>query len=83
MLSLRYHCKRVYPNPTNDLLTIETESPDHYMIEITSLNGKQILMGEMEGTIHQIDLSYLQKGVYIITIRSKDFVTTRKIPVNF
>ena len=33
----------------------------------------------MEGSSHQIDLSSFQKGVYIISIRSKDFVTTEKI----
>ena len=70
---------KIYPNPTNNLLTIETEYPDHYSINITTLNGQQILTGEMEGITHQIDLSSFQKGVYFITIRSKDFVTTRKI----
>ena len=24
-----------YPNPTNDILTIETEKPDHYSVDIT------------------------------------------------
>jgi hypothetical protein len=33
----------------------------------------------MEGTTQQLDLSSFQSGVYFITIRSKDFVTTRKI----
>ena len=70
---------RLYPNPTDNLLTIETKYPDHFSIEITTLNGQQILIGEMEGTLHQIDLSTFQKGIYFITIRSKDFVTTRKI----
>lgn len=69
----------IYPNPTNSQFTIETDNPDHYSIEITSLNGQQILTGEMEGTTHQIDLSSFQKGVYFITVRSDDFVTTRKI----
>lgn len=69
----------IYPNPTNSLLTIETVVADHYSIEITALNGQQILIGEMEGTSYQIDLSSFQKGVYFITIRSLDFVTTRKI----
>jgi hypothetical protein len=69
----------VYPNPTNNLLTIETESPDRYSIIITTLNGQQILIEEMEGSSHQIDLSPFKKGVYFITIRSEDFVTTRKI----
>ncbi len=69
----------IYPNPTNNQLTIEAEYADHYSIEIISLNGQQILMGEMEGTTNQIDLSSFRKGVYFITIRSKDFVVTEKI----
>jgi len=69
----------IFPNPTNDLLTIETYNSDHYSIEITSMNGQVIYSTEMEGTSHQIDLSSFQKGVYFITIRSKDFVKTEKI----
>jgi hypothetical protein len=69
----------IYPNPVYNLLTIETEISDHYSIEILSPNGQQILSGEMEGTTRQIDLSSFQKGVYFITIRSKDFVTKKKI----
>ena len=43
------------------------------------MNGHQILFEEMEGPNHQLDLSSFQNGVYFITIRSKDFVTCRKI----
>ncbi|MCP4312343.1 MAG: T9SS type A sorting domain-containing protein [Bacteroidetes bacterium] len=70
---------RIYPNPTDGILTINTENPNNTSIEITSLNGQKILIGEMEGTSHQLDLSPFQKGVYFITIRSKDFVTIKKI----
>jgi hypothetical protein len=70
---------RIYPNPTNNQLTIETEKSDRYSIEITSMNGQLIQSGTFTGTTHQIDLSSFQKGVYLITIRSKDFVTTKKI----
>jgi hypothetical protein len=69
----------IYPNPTNSFLTIETGYPNTSHIEITSLNGQLILNKEMNGTTDQIDLSSFQKGVYFITIRSKDFVTTRKV----
>jgi len=69
----------VYPNPTNNFITIETEYPDHYSINITSLNGQLIHSEKMEGTSHQLDLSSFPKGFYLITIRSKDFVTSRKI----
>ena len=46
---------------------------------VTSTNGQVIHSSTMEGNAHQIDLSSLQSGVYIITISSKDFVETRKI----
>jgi len=70
---------RIYPNPTNTFLTIETGITDQYQIEIISLNGQVLFAREMEGATHQIDLFSLQKGVYFITIRSKGFVTTRKM----
>jgi len=69
----------IFPNPTADLITIESDKADRIEILITSLNGQLILSREMEGTTHQLDLSSFEKGVYFITIRSQDFVTTRKI----
>lgn len=68
-----------YPNPTNDLLTIETEQSYNYSLEIISLNGQLIFNTELEGTTHQIDISSFQKGVYLISISSDDFVKTKKI----
>ncbi len=70
---------RIYPNPTNDILTIETGNVGQHSIEINSLNGQLIYQTIWKEPSHQIDLSSFQKGVYFITIRSKDFVTTRKI----
>jgi len=69
----------IFPNPANDRLSIGTDNPDHYSINIIPLNGQLIYSSTMEGTTHQIDLSSFQKGIYFITIRSKDFVITRKI----
>jgi hypothetical protein len=69
----------IYPNPTNNLLTIKSDNPDRCSVEITSLNGQLVYGGEMEGSSFQIDLTSFQKGVYFITIGSKDFVITRKI----
>jgi hypothetical protein len=69
----------IYPNPTNDLLTIETNQPDQHFIEITSLNGQLQYTDRMEGPTHQIDLSSLEKGLYFITIRFREHVRTEKI----
>lgn len=69
----------IYPNPTNSMLTIESAVSNLHCIDITSLNGQSLFREVLKGTTHQIDLSSFQRGVYFITIRSKDFVTTRKI----
>ena len=69
----------IFPNPTDGILTIETGSIDQCAIEITTLNGQLIYKTNMEGTSNQIDLSSYKQGIYIITIRSEDFVTTKKI----
>jgi hypothetical protein len=69
----------IYPNPTIGLLTIETSQPDPHFIEISSLNGRLLCNDRMEGPTHQIDLSSFKKGLYFITIRSRDNVWTEKI----
>jgi hypothetical protein len=69
----------VYPNPAYDIITIRSAQPEHMSVEITSPKGQLISIQEMDGTTLQLDLSSFQKGVYLITIRSQDFVITRKI----
>ena len=44
------------------------------MINVT---GKIIL--QMTGYIEQIDISNIPPGVYLISVKSKDFVSTKKI----
>ena len=51
----------------------------NYNIDITTLNGQLIYSKELQGTENQLNLSSYAGGVYFITVRSKDFVTTRKI----
>ena len=76
---LRTGKPNIYPNPVSDLLIIEFNQLDEYTAEITSLNGRLLLNHKVQEPIYQIDLSSLHKGVYFITIRSKDFVSTRII----
>jgi len=69
---------RIFPNPANNLLTIEKEKPDRYSFEITSLNGQKIQSGTYAGQSQQIDISSFQGGIYLITIQSQDHVITKK-----
>jgi len=69
----------VYPNPANEFITIRSAYPAYMTVEITSINGQLITSKKMNGTTLQLDLSSFGKGVYFITIRSKDFLTTRML----
>ncbi|MFC2081077.1 T9SS type A sorting domain-containing protein [Bacteroidota bacterium] len=69
----------IYPNPTNNLLSIETDNSESLTIEIHSLNGKLFYRTKGEGPSFQIDLSSFQKGLYFITVSSRDYVRTEKI----
>lgn len=69
----------IYPVPANDWLTVETELSAPYTIAITSMNGQLLYNGEVKRNLHRIDLSAFRDGIYFITIRSEDSVTTSKI----
>jgi Leucine-rich repeat (LRR) protein len=69
----------IFPNPCRDILSIDTGIPDFYHIQITSLNGQVIQTATLEGKNLQMDLSPFPKGVYVLTIHSTDFITTKKI----
>ncbi|MDX2413858.1 MAG: T9SS type A sorting domain-containing protein [Bacteroidales bacterium] len=69
----------IFPNPTNKLIMVQFDDSNLYSVEIISLNGVELFSENFVGNSHLIDLSSFQKGVYFITIRSKDFVTTRKV----
>ena len=52
---------------------------EQYTIEITSLNGNIVYRKELEGPIQEINISSFEKGLYFLTIWSRDFVVTKKI----
>jgi hypothetical protein len=67
------------PNPVRKLLHVETEKSGEYTTEISSLNGHMLYRHKTEGSDLIIDLTTFRKGVYFITIRSKNLMITRKI----
>lgn len=69
----------IYPNPVRDLLNIHAGSMEIHRVEISSISGQILQSFNMDQTTFQLNLSYFQKGIYVITIQSQDFVTTRKI----
>ena len=70
---------QIYPNPTNDMVTIQTNNPGQYSIEITSLNGQLIYSFISNRASQQVNLSPYPKGVYFVTVRSNISTITKKI----
>jgi hypothetical protein len=70
---------KIFPNPVIDIVTINTNDLSRWYVSITSLTGHLIANSEMQGPTHQVDLSSFEKGLYFITIRSRDYIRTEKI----
>lgn len=54
----------VYPNPTQNELTINLEDLNRF--EIIDLNGRTVLSGQANGKQHTIDVSSLTSGLYLV-----------------
>ena len=70
----------VYPNPTDGVLVIETQSIASLQgqtYRISNLMGQVLLQGQITGERQRIDVSGLAEGVYFITVGE----TTRKFVV--
>ena len=69
----------IYPNPTTGLLNIEAMSISRPSVEIRSLDGRLIFQTRMDGQSGEIDISFLQKGIYFLTINSGGLSYSEKI----
>ena len=62
---------KVYPNPTNGILFVETVCTPSLPLEtyrITNTLGQTVLVGQITGETQQIDVSNLPQGMYFIAI---------------
>jgi S-formylglutathione hydrolase FrmB len=68
----------IYPNPTRNEVTIETNIYIEY-VELSTVSGAVIYSSKIEGTLHRIDLRSLISGIYLITLKSKNLTSVSKI----
>jgi len=70
---------KIYPNPANASIIIESDRLVQYNVDIRNINGQLVMSEKCKGPKNKIDISSLPKGFYIITIKSKQFFTTEKL----
>ena len=76
----------VYPNPSHDVLFVETRHGTSLQSEyhITNLMGQTLITGNITSENQMIDVSSLPKGIYFITLTNKTpnyVVSTQKFVI--
>lgn len=69
----------VYPNPTQDIVTIAAEEIDLEQITILDLTGKVVLTKTINSQNHQLDVSKLTNGLYLLRVTSETRSGTFKL----
>ncbi|WP_262494687.1 T9SS type A sorting domain-containing protein [Flavobacterium davisii] len=73
----------VYPNPSNGLINISFDrTPNHFTLKINDINGRIVYTEEITNNtrdIQTINLDSLQKGFYILSLKSSTINFTQKI----
>ena len=64
---------KVYPNPTNGLLSIEIANDKVSKVTVSSLDGKLIFSRKVDPTNnYQLEISNYTKGIYLLTIETNN-----------
>jgi hypothetical protein len=61
-----------YPNPTSDLLRIESSNLDGKLVTIFNLIGSKVYHSEINGDYIEISTQNFQSGTYVYQIQNKD-----------
>jgi len=70
---------KLYPNPFNDVFTIEQNENRKLQVEIMDITGRRIYSGVLTSRTNQVALGELKSGVYILQIADGDKVAYFKV----
>ncbi|HXD91577.1 MAG TPA: leucine-rich repeat domain-containing protein [Bacteroidia bacterium] len=70
----------IYPNPMQNNFVIETNNTDKQIVQITDVNGKQVLTQTISGTT-SIDISNLSQGIYNLSLISNESVINKRLVI--
>lgn len=73
---------KIYPNPANALLTIESENSSIENIEITDCIGKVVFcfpFNDIQPYTHTVDIQTLRNGLYFVKTTSNGKINTSKL----
>lgn len=76
---MQTHNIQIYPNPASDYIRLIGDGNGYY--EIINIAGQLVLSGEITKTEQLINISMLDKGVYIVKARSSSGVSSSRVVI--
>ena len=70
---------KVYPNPTNNLVTVEAESMTEVLVY--NIMGQCVLRKEIAGNQATIDLQHVSEGLYLLRVKTANGIVSKRIAV--
>jgi hypothetical protein len=71
----------IYPNPTENQLTVSSRQLSGATISITDILGRELHNEILNQPLQTINLESFSSGVYFISLRSEKFIAVKKIIV--
>ncbi|MBI2721094.1 MAG: T9SS type A sorting domain-containing protein [Bacteroidetes bacterium] len=69
----------LYPNPTNGELIYLLNEEISYDYEIANSMGQILQSGKISNSVNKINIEYLPKGVYLVTIKNNSYIQVDRI----
>lgn len=69
----------VFPNPSNGIFNISIESTGSVRLSVLDLSGKMIRAEQFSGSLHQVDLSELTSGAYLLKLEAAEGTSVSRI----
>jgi len=60
----------VYPNPSSDILNVQSEQ-NLELVQLMQLDGRLIRTERANGSVHQLNVADLKQGVYLILVETE------------
>jgi hypothetical protein len=70
---------KLYPNPTQNIVNIETQDLDNASVEVYDINGRQLLSQKLNTITNVINIDNLASGVYMFKVSSSQGTATSKV----
>jgi hypothetical protein len=72
-------CPTLYPNPVNDVMSIDIKNPGISSFDIHGITGNLLIRKVAYQGSENLDLSSFPKGIYLITFRGQNCTFVKKI----